>query len=127
MGRGGHKKRMYSDTTVKDIPLYSVWAGIKTRCYNKKAANYKYYGAKGVIMCDEWKANFMPFYKWCLDNGWQKGLTIDRYPNDNGNYEPANCRLATMQEQCNNRKLPNQVNNFKGVNEKRRLLKLNKL
>lgn len=125
MGRGGHKKKVFGNVLLKNIPLYQVWSGIKSRCYNPKTANYKYYGAKGIGMCEEWRNDFMSFYNWCLANGWQKGLTIDRYPNDKGNYEPGNCRIATMQQQCDNRKLPNPSNNFKGINEKRKQKRLN--
>jgi len=127
MPRGGHKKRTFGDILLRNVPLYKVWSGIKSRCYNHNAANYKYYGAKGIIMCEEWKSNFIAFYNWCINNGWQLKLTVDRYPDDTGNYEPCNCRIATMQQQADNRKLPNSVNNFKGINEKRKQQRLNKL
>lgn len=118
------RKKTFADTYINHVPLYSIWCGIKTRCYNAKAANYKYYGAKGIVMCDEWKNDFMVFYKWAINNGWQPGLTIDRYPNGKGNYEPSNCRIATMKQQAGNRSHENMANNFKGINEKRRLERL---
>lgn len=59
-------------------PLYRIWSGIKSRCYNSKFERYATYGAKGVEMCKEWINDFPSFYNWCLSNGWQKGLQIDK-------------------------------------------------
>ena len=75
-------------------PLYTVWWGIKTRCYNTNHENYKYYGGKGIYMCDEWKNNFQLFYDWMMKNGWEQGITVDRKNNDKP-YEPDNCQLIT--------------------------------
>lgn len=85
-------------------PLYRVWADIKTRCYSKSAKSYVYYGGRGIKMCDEWKNDFKLFYDWSISNGWEKGLQIDRYPNNNGNYEPINCRYATRKDNIKNRR-----------------------
>lgn len=73
-----------------------------------KNKSYKYYGAIGIKMCEEWKNDFMSFYNWAINNGYKKGLTIERINND-GNYEPSNCRWATMKEQR-----LNQGHNFGG-------------
>lgn len=102
---GGHKKKIFPGILINDIPLYTIWCGIKSRCYNPNTANYKYYGAKGITMCREWKNNFIAFYNWAISNGWKKGLSVDRFPNNKGNYKPSNCRLATMKQQANNRRL----------------------
>lgn len=83
-------------------PLYQVWADIKTRCYDKKASNYKRYGGRGIGMCDEWRFSFPIFYEWAINNGYKRGLEIDRYPNNDGNYEPINCRWATRKQNTNN-------------------------
>ena len=75
-------------------PIYGTWLGIKSRCYNPNHESYKYYGGKGVYMCEEWKNNFQTFYDWMIDNGWEQGITVDR-KNNNKPYEPSNCQLIT--------------------------------
>ncbi len=81
--------------------LYNTWAHIKQRCYNPKNASYKHYGARGIIVCDEWQ-EFVPFYDWAINNGYNDTLSIDRI-NVNGNYEPSNCRWANIEQQNNNK------------------------
>lgn len=82
--------------------LYSIWENMKSRCYNPNANNYKYYGGKGITMCDAWKNHFIAFYNWAIANGYKDGLSIDRKDNSKG-YFPSNCRWATAIEQNNNR------------------------
>jgi len=77
--------------------LYYIWVGIKQRCFNPKSREYKYYGKRGIIVCSEWRNNYLIFKTWALANGYQEGLTIDRIDN-NGNYEPSNCQFITRSE-----------------------------
>ena len=83
--------------------LHGIWTGIKARCYNKNRKDYKYFGAKGIILCSTWKSNFNEFYTWSLSHGYKDNLTIDRI-NVYGNYEPSNCRWITISEQQLNRR-----------------------
>lgn len=82
-------------------PLFRVWAGILARCYNPNRKSYKFYGAKGITVCDQWKNDFKSFYDWAIANGYQKGLEIDRI-NFLSGYSPENCRWATRKEQQRN-------------------------
>lgn len=81
--------------------LYEIWKNMKRRCYKETNSRYENYGGRGIIICDEWKDNFIPFYNWAMANGYNDNLTIDR-ENVDGNYEPSNCRWATWQEQSYN-------------------------
>lgn len=58
--------------------LYFVRKGIIARCYNPKRESFKKYGAKGVIVCQEWLDSFEAFYNWAMENGWQSGMQIDK-------------------------------------------------
>jgi len=96
LGRKNGKHGLYSN------PLYVVWRNMLDRCYNKKNISYKNYGGRGISVCDEWRKSVVPFHKWCVDNGWEKGLQLDRINND-GNYEPSNCRCVSPKENMRNR------------------------
>lgn len=84
--------------------LKDVYGQVKQRCYNPKAKEYKNYGYRGIKVCDEWLKSYpSAFYEWALDNGYKEGLTLDRINND-GNYEPSNCRWTTWKIQNYNRR-----------------------
>jgi len=98
-------KRTENVTThgLSKTRLYGVFNKMKSRCYKKTNQDYKYYGALGVFICDEWLSDFKSFYDWCFLNGYKEGLTIDRI-NVYGGYEPSNCRFITMAEQQRNKR-----------------------
>lgn len=82
--------------------LYRIYYNMRSRCYYRKSNRYKNYGARGIKICDEWLTDFMNFYNWAMNNGYQEGLTIDRI-DTNGNYEPGNCRWVGNKSQARNR------------------------
>ena len=102
---------------ASDTRLYSIWTGMKTRCYNPNCKSYKDYGSRGIILCSEWKDNFEAFYKWSLSNRYSDELTIDRI-NPNGNYEPSNCRWVEKSYQNRNKK----CSHFITINDQTKLL-----
>jgi|HubBroStandDraft_2_1064218.scaffolds.fasta_scaffold545684_2 hypothetical protein len=75
-------------------PLYRLWKAMVRRCESDKAHNYKWYGAKGVKVCDEWRTDYTKFRDWALANGYVRYLELDRI-NSDGNYCPENCRWIT--------------------------------
>lgn len=99
---------MYYVHGLTGTPLYKCWDSMKQRCYNLADINYKRYGKRGIRVCREWKYNFIAFRKWALENGYKRELTLDR-ENNNGNYEPDNCRWATSKVQNNNSSFNRQI------------------
>jgi hypothetical protein len=90
----------YTNRTIGNA-IYDTWNRMMHRCYDTKHHKYARYGARGIKLCDEWKNNYDTFYNWAINNGFQLGLSIDRINND-GNYEPSNCRWATRKQQMRN-------------------------
>lgn len=94
--------------------LYKIWRGIKVRCFDSNSKPYKNYGGRGITMCAEWKEDYAAFKKWAYSNGYDENVpygqcTIDRTDN-NGNYEPSNCRWVDMKTQAQNRRTTKHCN-----------------
>lgn len=89
---------------LRGTKLYPVWGAMKSRCLNKNNNDYKYYGRRGITICEDWKNSFKSFFDWATSNGYKDGLTIDRIDND-GNYEPGNCHWVSMKAQGSNRRI----------------------
>ncbi len=81
--------------------IYNTWRSMRSRCSNPKNSAYKNYGGRNIKVCDEWQNSFKAFCEWSLKNGYKDDLTIDRINND-GNYEPSNCRWVDRKIQNNN-------------------------
>lgn len=107
---GMYKHGMY------ETPLYHKWENMKQRCFNTKHPSYKNYGGRGITVCDEWKT-FLNYYEWAIHNNYSDDLELDRIDN-NGNYEPSNCRFISHKANNNNKR----TNKYYTYNEKEYLL-----
>jgi hypothetical protein len=100
--------RIEENTThgLRKHRLYSIHRGMITRCYYEKSEYFSDYGGRGIVICREWlnsENGFINFYNWAISNGYDETLTLDRI-NVNGNYEPENCRWATIEQQSLNKR-----------------------
>lgn len=84
----------------KGTRLYNIWCNLRQRCSNENHPRHKDYGGRGIAVCSEWDA-FEAFRDWAISHGCREDLQIDRINND-GNYEPSNCRWATLKQQARN-------------------------
>lgn len=90
-------------------PLYGIFQKIKKRCYDHRDKSYYRYGGRGVRVCDEWLNDFMSFYNWAIENGWKKGMHIDKDKKSMKMgikplmYSPEMCSVVTPKENTRNR------------------------
>ena len=90
--------------SVPTSPHYYLWCtlrAMKGRCHNPNSHKYPTYGARGISVCQEWRDSYPAFKKYILETLGDRpeGMSLDRYPNRNGNYEPGNVRWATPKQQ----------------------------
>lgn len=97
---------------LSNTRLHRIWRSIQDRCYNQNNQDYIHYGGRGITVCDEWKDDFLIFYNWAIENGYNENLTIDRIDVNDG-YSPQNCRWVSMKTQANNKR-NNKVFTFNG-------------
>lgn len=103
-----HCKKDFTTHGETNSRLFRVWVNVKKRCYNPHYKGYKDYGGRGICICEEWRNSYEAFRIWALANGYDENAprgqcTLDRI-NNNGNYEPANCRWVDMKTQAQNRR-----------------------
>ena len=113
-----HKDEMIKRQTTHGLShtrIHDIWKELKQRCTNKSNSKYKYYGEKGITVCDEWSNSFINFYNWSIENGYNDTLTIDRIDSSKG-YDPSNCRWVSYKVQ-NNNKSDNKRYIIDGVNK----------
>ena len=87
----------YREKDEKLNRIYRIYHHMRWRCENKNCEAYKNYGRKGISVCEEWKSDFMSFFNWAINNGYDNDLTIDRIDVTKG-YTPDNCRWITKSE-----------------------------
>lgn len=83
--------------------LYMAWQNMKRRCTNENDIHFSRYGGRGIRVCDEWMDSYIAFRDWSFSHGYEDNLEIDRIDNDGG-YEPSNCRWVTRSQQLSNRR-----------------------
>ena len=99
----------------KGTKIWSTYHNIKQRCNNPKHPRYNDYGGRGITMCEEWLNDITSFINWAIENGYNKGLTIDRVDNNKG-YSPDNCRCVSYAVQATNTNLrKDNTTGYKGV------------
>lgn len=106
LNREEKTKRIIKQSTTHNSSrtrLYNIWKKMKQRCYNSNHTYYRDYGGRGILMCDEWKNDFVAFRDWAMENGYADELTIDRIDNNKG-YSSDNCRWVDKKSQQRNKR-----------------------
>ena len=102
----GEKNASYKHGGCR-TPMYNRWNAMITRTSNTNADNYRYYGGRGISVCEEWRNNYETYRDWCLQNGFKSEydteMSVDRINNDHG-YAPDNCRVILLVDQPKNRR-----------------------
>jgi hypothetical protein len=99
----GHSRKAEGNKRLT-TPEYRSWKAMKERCRNPNAPNFHLYGGRGIKVCDEWQGP-NGFATFLADMGQRpEGATLDRFPNNDGDYEPGNCRWADAKAQSSNRR-----------------------
>ncbi len=114
----------YRKHGMTDTLIYKVWQMMKDRCQNPNSKAFYRYGGRNIGICEEWRRSSASFINWAIENGYSKGLTIDRINND-GDYSPENCRFVTAK--VNGRNSSQTKLGFDEVLEIKKLLVSNKL
>jgi len=123
LARAGHttcrscinRTRTLKKRSVSKHPAFTRLKDMKARCYNKNNVRYENYGGRGIVICNEWLNDTRAFLKWADENGFKKELSIDRINND-GNYEPSNCKWSNRFEQQQNKSISRQnKTGYRGV------------
>lgn len=103
-------------TGYKKERLYPIWREMRNRCYNENTPNYKYYGGRGISVCEEWRVSYLAFREWAYANGYDENASFGKCTLDridvNGNYCPENCRWVDITTQNRNKSM--QRNNKSG-------------
>lgn len=109
-GRAARRRHGYASRHNRH-PLYSLIGSMIGRCHNPHSANYRWYGARGITVCREWRDDRAQFVEWGLEHGWAVGLQIDRIDN-NGPYAPDNCRFVDATTNARNSRSVTQIMAF---------------
>lgn len=104
----GREQRLKSQTkhNLSHTRIKRIYYNMRSRCYNSNTPKYNNHGGRGIKVCDEWLSEngLVKFNDWAMNNGYDENLTLDRINND-GNYEPNNCRWVDYNTQNYNRRV----------------------